>query len=127
MPRPPRPDERPRGPRGRAAARASPPPPARRWCARRRGGRGARPRDGVRGERGCRVSADFITMEPMIQAARKRLDQGTWDYLVGGTESETTLRRNRAGFDRLAFRPRIPVDASNVDPATTFLGHPLRP
>lgn len=72
------------------------------------------------------MSADFITMEPMIQAARKALNQGLWDYVVGGTESETTLRQNRAGFDRLAFRPRILVDVTNVDPSTTFLGHQLR-
>jgi len=69
---------------------------------------------------------DFATLEPIIQAARKRLDQGTWDYLVGGAESETTLRRNRAAFDRIAFRPRVLVDVSKVDASTTFLGHGLR-
>src|SRR5713226_951719 len=70
--------------------------------------------------------ADFATLEPIIQAARERLDQGTWDYIVGGSESETTLRRNRAAFDRIAFRPRILVDVSSIDPSTTFLGHKLR-
>src|SRR5256885_11998336 len=70
--------------------------------------------------------ADFATLEPIIQAARRRLDQGTWDYLVGGSESETTLRRNRAAFDRLAFRPRVLVDVSNVDTSTTFMGQRLR-
>src|SRR5438034_9447207 len=70
--------------------------------------------------------ADFATLEPIIQAARKKLDQGTWDYLVGGSESETTLRRNRAAFDQIAFRPRILVDVSEIDPSTTFLGHRLR-
>ena len=58
------------------------------------------------------MTADFVTVEPIIQAARKRLNQGTWDYLAGGAESETTLRRNRAAFDRIAFRPRILVDVS---------------
>src|SRR5262249_7796208 len=38
----------------------------------------------------------------------------------------TTLRRNRAAFDRIAFRPRILVDVSRVDTSTTFLGHALR-
>src|SRR6266850_2184765 len=65
--------------------------------------------------------ADFATLEPIIRAARERLDQGTWDYLVGGSESETTLRRNRAAFDQIAFRPRILVDVSEIDASTTFL------
>ena len=72
------------------------------------------------------VSVDFVSNQEIILAARERLAQATWDYLVGGSESETTMRRNRLGFDRLAFRPRILVDVSNVDPSTTFLGHHLR-
>jgi glycolate oxidase len=69
---------------------------------------------------------DFISNEQIIQAARRRLNQGAWDYLVGGSESETTLRRNRLAFDRVAFRPRVLVDVSNVDPSTTFMGQKLR-
>ena len=72
------------------------------------------------------MSADFVTVEPIILEARRRLDQGAWDYLVGGSESETTFRRNRSAFDRLAFRPRVLRDVSAVDPSTTFLGHHLR-
>ena len=69
---------------------------------------------------------DFVSNEELIQEARRRLDQGAWDYLVGGSESETTLRRNRLAFDTVAFRPRILVDVSTVDPSTTFLGQKLR-
>ncbi|MCC6238269.1 MAG: alpha-hydroxy-acid oxidizing protein [Dehalococcoidia bacterium] len=72
------------------------------------------------------MAPSFPTMEPIILEARRRLAQGAWDYLVGGTESETTLRQNRAGWDRLAFKPRVLVDVSRVDPATTLLGHRLR-
>jgi isopentenyl diphosphate isomerase/L-lactate dehydrogenase-like FMN-dependent dehydrogenase len=72
------------------------------------------------------VSLDFVSNEEIIQEARRRVDQGTWDYLVGGSESETTLRRNRLAFDRIAFRPRILVDVSNIDPSTTLLGQTLR-
>jgi isopentenyl diphosphate isomerase/L-lactate dehydrogenase-like FMN-dependent dehydrogenase len=72
------------------------------------------------------VSRDFVSNEEIIQEARRRVDQGTWDYLVGGAESETTLRRNRHAFDRIAFRPRILVDVSSIDPSTTFLGQTLR-
>ena len=69
---------------------------------------------------------DFVTNEEIIQEARRRCAQGVWDYLVGGSESETTLRRNRRAFDKLAFRPRILVDVSNVDTSTTFMGQKLR-
>jgi isopentenyl diphosphate isomerase/L-lactate dehydrogenase-like FMN-dependent dehydrogenase len=72
------------------------------------------------------VSLDFVSNEEIIQEARRRVDQGTWDYLVGGSESETTLRRNRLAFDRIAFRPRILVDVSSIDPSTTFMGQQLR-
>ena len=69
---------------------------------------------------------DVVSNEEIIQEARRRLPQGPWDYLVGGSESETTLRRNRQAFDRIAFRPRILVDVSEIDPSTTFMGHALR-
>jgi glycolate oxidase len=72
------------------------------------------------------VGLDFVSNEEIIQEARRRVNQGAWDYLVGGSESETTLRRNRLAFDRIAFRPRILVDVSHIDPSTTFMGQPLR-
>ncbi len=72
------------------------------------------------------MSGQFICTDQIIQEARRRLSDGYWYYIAGGSESETTLRRNRAAFDRIAFLPRILVDVSNVDPSTTFLGQKLR-
>jgi glycolate oxidase len=72
------------------------------------------------------VSLDFLTNEEIVHAARRNMSQGTWDYLVGGAESETTMRRNRLAFDRLAFRPRALVDVSGADASTTLLGQPMR-
>ncbi len=72
------------------------------------------------------MAREFVSNEEIVQAARRNLSQGAWDYLVGASESETTMRRNRLGFDRIAFRPRILVDVSNIDPSTTVLGLPLR-
>lgn len=68
----------------------------------------------------------FFTNQEIILAARQNLEQGPWDYLTGGSESETTMRRNRLAFDQLAFRPRIGVDVSQVDASTSFLGNRLR-
>jgi isopentenyl diphosphate isomerase/L-lactate dehydrogenase-like FMN-dependent dehydrogenase len=75
---------------------------------------------------GVTMTMDFLTNEEIVIAARRNLGQGPWDYLVGGSESETTLRRNRLAFDRWAFRPRILRDVSKVDASTSFLGHHLR-
>ena len=58
------------------------------------------------------MSLDFVTNQEIIQAARKNLTQDIWDYLSGGAESETTLRRNRLAFDYLALRPRVCIDVS---------------
>jgi glycolate oxidase len=69
---------------------------------------------------------EFVSNEEIIREARRRCSQGVWDYLVGGSESETTLRRNRRAFDKVAFRPRILVDVSDVDTSTTFMGQKLR-
>lgn len=72
------------------------------------------------------MSVDFVTNQEIIVAARRNLTQNVWDYLTGGAESETTMRRNRLGFDSLAFRPRVLVDVSKIETTTNFLGHQLR-
>ena len=72
------------------------------------------------------MSPEFVSNEEIVQEARRSLSQGPWDYLVGASESETTMRRNRLAFDRVAFRPRVLVDVSTVDMTATFLGHSLR-
>ncbi|MFQ5850714.1 MAG: alpha-hydroxy acid oxidase [Candidatus Binatia bacterium] len=69
---------------------------------------------------------DFVTNQEIIMAARRNVNQNVWDYLTGGAESETTVRRNRLGLDRLAFRPRVLVDVSKIDTSTSLLGHRLR-
>ncbi|MGH7774516.1 MAG: alpha-hydroxy acid oxidase [Candidatus Binatia bacterium] len=72
------------------------------------------------------MEIDFVSNQEIITAARRNLNQNVWDYLTGGAESETTMRRNRAGLDSLAFRPRVLVDVSKIDASTTFLGHRLK-
>src|SRR5215831_4165578 len=72
------------------------------------------------------MPVDFVTNQEIIIAARRNLPQNVWNYLSGGAESETTMRRNRFGLDSLAFRPRVLVDVSTIEPSTTFLGHKLR-
>ncbi len=72
------------------------------------------------------MTLDFVSNEEIVITARKKLGQGPWDYLVGGSESETTLRRNRLAFDRVGFRPRVLRDVSQIDTATEFMGNKQR-
>lgn len=66
-----------------------------------------------------------MTQHEIVRAARAALSKGEWDYLIGGANSETTLRRNRLALDSIAFRPRILCDVSQVDCSSTLLGHRL--
>src|SRR5262249_40120653 len=59
---------------------------------------------------------DFQTLHEIVAKARQNLSQNDWDYIVGGAETETTLRRNRHALDSVAFRPRVLRDVSHIDP-----------
>lgn len=69
---------------------------------------------------------EFRTLHEVVRQARHNLTRNHWDYLVGGADSETSLRRNRHALDSLAYRPRILNDVSEVRTGTALLGVPLR-
>src|SRR5262245_28260233 len=75
---------------------------------------------------GSNLEDKFQTLHEIVKAARTNLSSGPWDYLVGGAETETTLRRNRLAIDSVAFRPRVLRDVSTIDTASTFFGRPTR-
>jgi len=68
----------------------------------------------------------FQTLHEIVRRGRQNLSRNHWDYLIGGADSETSLRRNRQALDSLAYRPRILNDVSDVAVSTTLLGTPLR-
>jgi glycolate oxidase len=72
-----------------------------------------------------RLRQQFHNLHEFIAAARKKLDRGTWDYLIGGAETEATLRRNRLALDSLAFRPRVLRNVNGTDTGSTFLGRKI--
>jgi glycolate oxidase len=69
---------------------------------------------------------DQETVHELAEAARDAVPRTAFDYLIGGSESETTLARNRAGYDRLALIHRVLRNVEKIDLSTTFLGHKLR-
>src|SRR5271156_4025498 len=68
----------------------------------------------------------FLNLHEIVAKARANLNQNDWDYIVGGAETETTLRRNRLALDSIAFRPRVLRDVSKVDPSVEVLGRKLK-
>jgi glycolate oxidase len=72
------------------------------------------------------AAAQFLTLHEIVVAARANLAPGPWGYLIGGTETETTVRRNRLALDSIAFRPRVLRDVSAVDASAKFLGRAVR-
>jgi glycolate oxidase len=69
---------------------------------------------------------EFLTLQEIVAAAQRNLPPGPWAYLVGGAETETTVKRNRHALDSIAFRPRVLRDVSKVDSTANFLGKPVR-
>lgn len=72
------------------------------------------------------AAPEFETLHEIVKQARQNLGQNDWDYIVGGSETETTLRRNRLALDSVAFRPRVLRDVCEIDLRTESLGRRLR-
>ena len=62
---------------------------------------------------------NVMEFEPV---ARTKMLKTAYDYIVGGVDDEWTLRRNRDGFQRITFRPRMLVDVSKLDLSLDLFG-----
>jgi glycolate oxidase len=72
------------------------------------------------------LTEEFLTLQEIVSAAQRNLPPGPWSYLMGGAETETTVKRNRHALDSIAFRPRVLNDVSKVDSTSAFLGRKVR-
>lgn len=70
--------------------------------------------------------ARALSIAELRHMAARRLPPFVFEYLDGGAEDEVTLTRNRAAFDRVAFRPRVLVDVADVDLSRRVLGRRWR-
>ena len=66
-----------------------------------------------------------INLHEYEALARERMAPAAFDYYLGGSDDEVTLRENRAAFERLRLRPRVLVDVGALDLSTTALGSPM--
>jgi (S)-mandelate dehydrogenase len=79
-------------------------------------------------KRGHYTGRDFrraITIEDLRRIARRRLPNFSYEYVEGGAEDESTLRRNRDVFERIAWLPRALVGAGPPDLGTEIFGRPV--
>jgi isopentenyl diphosphate isomerase/L-lactate dehydrogenase-like FMN-dependent dehydrogenase len=73
------------------------------------------------------MPVSFATLQDIVIEARQQLSQGDWDYLIGGADTETSLKRNRLAFDRLALKARVLLhDVAQVSMRRQLLGVDLR-
>jgi len=57
--------------------------------------------------------------------AKRQLPGGVFDYFDGAAEDEWSLANNSRAFDAVRLEPRVLVDVSTIDTATTIMGQPV--
>ena len=57
--------------------------------------------------------------------AQRRLPAPIFDYIDGGADDETTMRRNTAAFDECDLLPSVLVGVKDIDMSVTVMGHKL--
>ena len=66
--------------------------------------------------------ADAVNIEDLRLMAKRRVPRAIFDFFDGGAEDETTLRGNRAAFERVRLLPKVLVDVSKIDTAVSLFG-----
>ncbi len=67
---------------------------------------------------------DAVNIEDLRVAAKRRLPRAIFDFFDGGAEDETTLRDNRAAFERVRLLPKVLVNVAHVDTQVEIFGKP---
>jgi L-lactate dehydrogenase (cytochrome) len=74
---------------------------------------------------GGRKASRAVNIQDLRTMAQRRLPDVVFDYLDGGAEDETTLRRNVKVFSELTFRPRHAVSFPQCNLQSRVLGFDL--
>jgi len=64
------------------------------------------------------------SIEDLRMEARRFLPRAVFDFVDGGAQDETTLRRNRAAFEEIDLVPRVLRDVGEISLKTEILGCP---
>jgi L-lactate dehydrogenase (cytochrome)/glycolate oxidase len=63
-----------------------------------------------------------LTIYDLRDIAKRRTPQAPFDYTDGGADTESSLSRARAAYEKLEFQPRILRDVKDVDLSVQMLG-----
>jgi FMN-dependent dehydrogenase len=66
-----------------------------------------------------------LTIDDLRQLMEHRVPPVVTDYFLGGAGSEQTMRDNVEAFARARFNPHYGVKHTEIDLATTLLGHTI--
>ena len=67
-------------------------------------------------------TARLFTVEHLREAARRRLPKMVFEFVDGGSGSESVLRRNRTAFEDIRLLPRILSDVRNASTEANIFG-----
>lgn len=68
--------------------------------------------------------ASVASISDLRHLAQRRAPRAVFDYADGGAGDELSLRRARAAYGRVEFRPTVLRDVAAIDTSTTLLGRP---
>lgn len=63
-----------------------------------------------------------LTIYDLRDIAKRRTPQAPFDYTDGGADSESSLTRARAAYEKLEFQPKILLNVKDVDLSVQMLG-----
>ncbi|MFC1970799.1 alpha-hydroxy-acid oxidizing protein [Chloroflexota bacterium] len=66
-----------------------------------------------------------MTLEEIKAVAKEKVKQNVWEWINGGTESESTLRRNRLALEKIMLRLRVLHGLKTADTSVKILGQTL--
>jgi L-lactate dehydrogenase (cytochrome) len=64
----------------------------------------------------------YLTIDDLMQAAKRRVPKMFFDYADSGAWTESTYRDNTADFEKIKLRQRVAVNLENRNLKTTMLG-----
>jgi len=70
--------------------------------------------------------SEYWNLHELVGAAYRQLSRNEWDFIVGGSETESTVRRNRIALDSLALRPRVLRNVNRLDWSSVLFGRKMR-
>jgi L-lactate dehydrogenase (cytochrome)/glycolate oxidase len=63
-----------------------------------------------------------LTIYDLRDIAKRRTPQAPFDYTDGGADTESSLTRTRAAYEKLEFQPKILLNVKDVDTSVNMLG-----